>query len=70
MDNELDLLQMRVIVRGALDCLNRDEADFNQALASQGKYKLITTVETIQTALYWMRRVIENALVEEEKEKV
>ena len=70
MDNKLDLLQMRVIVRGALDCLNRDEADFNQALASQGKYKLITTVETIQTALYWLRRMIEDCLCEEEKEKV
>ncbi len=56
-----------MIIRGTLDCLNRDEADFNEALASQGKYKFITMPETIQTALYWLRHMIEDAIIEKEK---
>ena len=62
MDNELNLHRLRLIIRGALDYLNRDGSDINEALTAQGKGKLNTTMETIETALLWMRRLVEDAL--------
>ena len=62
MDNELNLHRLRLIIRGALDYLNRDGSDINEALTAQGKGKLNTTLETIETALLWMRRMVEDAL--------
>ena len=62
MDNELNLHRLRLIIRGALDYLNRDGSDINEALTAQGKVKLTITMETIETALLWMRRMVEDAL--------
>ena len=62
MDNELNLHRLRLIIRGALDYLNRDGSEINEALTAQGKGKLNTTLETIETALLWMRRMVEDAL--------
>ena len=67
MNNELNLYRMRLIIRGALDYLTHDSADINEALTAQGKVKLTTTMETIETALLWLRRMVEDALSEEEK---
>ena len=62
MDNELNLHRLRLIIRGALDYLNRDGSEINEALTAQGKVKLTITMETIETALLWMRRMVEDAL--------
>ena len=62
MDNELNLYRMRIVIRGALDYLDRDSGNINEALTAQGKVKLIITMETIETALLWMRRMVEDAL--------
>ena len=62
MDNELNLHRLRLVIRGALDYLNRDGSDINEALTAQGKSKLNITLETIETALLWMRRMVEDAL--------
>ena len=70
MKNEIDLHRLRLVIRGALDYLNRDGGDINEALTAQGKVKLNLTMETIETALLWMRRMVEDALNDEEKEKV
>ena len=70
MDNELDIIQLRLIVRGALDCLSKDSIAINEALTAQGKAKLNTTMESLETALLWMRRMIEDYLNGEENEKV
>ena len=70
MNNELNLYRMRLVIRGALDYLDRDSGNINEALTAQGKVKLIITMETIETALLWMRRMVEDALNDEEKEKV
>ena len=67
MEREIDLLRLRLIIRGALDCLKRDSIAINEALTAQGKVNLNTTVESVETALFWMRRMIETALGEEEK---
>ena len=67
MDREIDILRLRLIIRGALDCLKRDSIAINEALTAQGKVNLNTTVESVETALLWMRRMIENALGEEDK---
>ena len=67
MDNELNLYRMRLVIRGALDYLDRDSGNINEALTAQGKVKLIMTMETIETALLWIRRMVEDALAEEEK---
>jgi len=67
MDKEIDILRLRLIIRGALDCLKRDSIAINEALTAQGKVNLNITVESVETALLWMRRMIENALGEEEK---
>ena len=67
MDKEIDILRLRLIIRGTLDCLKRDSIAINEALTAQGKVNLNTTVESVETALFWMRRMIENALGEEEK---
>ena len=70
MDKEINLHRLRLIIRGAPDYLNRDGGDINEALTAQGKVKLNLTMETIETALLWMRRMVEDALNDEEKEKV
>ena len=62
MNNELNLYRMRLIIRGTLDYLTHDSADINEALTAQGKVRLIMTMETIETALLWMRRMVEDAL--------
>ena len=70
MKKEIDLHRLRLVIRGALDYLNRDGGDINEALTAQGKVKLNLTMETIETALLWMRRMVEDALNGEEKQKV
>ena len=70
MKNDIDLHRLRLVIRGALDYLNRDGGDINEALTAQGKVKLNLTMETIETALLWLRRMVEDALSAEEKEKV
>ena len=67
MNKEIDLYRLRLVIRGALDFINRDAGDINEALTAQGKVNLNTTVESVETALLWMRRMIETALGEEEK---
>ena len=62
MDNELNLYRMRLVIRGALDYLTHDSADINEALTAQGKVNLTITMETLETALLWMRRMVEDAL--------
>ena len=62
MNNELNLYRMRLIIRGTLDYLTHDSADINETLTAQGKVRLIMTMETIETALLWMRRMVEDAL--------
>ena len=62
MDNDLNLHRLRLVIRGALDYLNRDGSDINEALTAQGKGKLNSTMETLETALLWMRRMVEDAL--------
>ena len=69
MKNEIDLHRLRLVIRGSLDYLNRDGGDINEALTAQGKVKLNLTMETIETALLWLRRMVEDALSAEEKEK-
>jgi len=69
MDKEINLHRLCLVIRGALDYLNRDGGDINEALTAQGKVKLNLTMETIETALLWMRRMVEDALNDEEKEK-
>jgi hypothetical protein len=70
MNKEINLHRLRLVIHGALDYLNRDGGDINEALTAQGKVKLNMTMETIETALLWMRRMVEDALNGEEKEKV
>ncbi len=67
MNKEPNLYRMRLVIRGALDYLDRDSGNINEALTAQGKVKLIITMETIETALLWMRRMVEDALNDEEK---
>ena len=70
MDNELDIIRMRLVIRGAVDCLKKDSIAINEVLTAQGKVKLTTTMDTIETALLWMRRMVEDAISIDEKEKV
>ena len=70
MDNELDIIQLRLVIRGAVDCLSKDSIAINEALTAQGKVKLTTTMDTIENALLWMLRMIEDYLNGEENEKV
>ena len=65
MENELDLLRLRLIIYGAVDCLKKDNIAINDALTTQGKVHLLITLETVETALLWMRRMIDDALIEE-----
>ena len=67
MKNEIDLHRLRLVIRGALDYLNRDGGDINEALTAQGKVKLTLTIDTLETALLWLRRMVEDALNDEEK---
>ena len=70
MDNELDIIQLRLVIRGAVDCLSKDSIAINEALTAQGKVKLTATMDTIETALLWLRRMVEDAISTDEKEKV
>ena len=67
MDKEINLHRLRLVVRGALDYLNRDGGNINEALTAQGKVKLTVTIDTLETALLWLRRMVEDALNDEEK---
>jgi len=67
MGKELGLLRLRLVIRGALDCLARDSSAINEALTTQGKVKLNLTMESVETALLWLRRMIEDALDAETK---
>ena len=67
MNKEIDLHRLRLVIRGALDYLNRDGGDITEALTAQGKVILNTTMETFETALLWLRRMVEDALSGEEK---
>ena len=67
MNKEINLHRLRLVIRGALDYLNRDGGDINEALTAQGKVKLTLTIDTLETALLWLRRMVEDALSEEEK---
>ena len=67
MNNDLNLYRMRLVIRGALDYFDRDSANINEALTAQGKVKLTVTMESIETALLWLRRMVEDALNDEEK---
>ena len=67
LENELDIIRLRLVLRGALDCLKKDEIAINEALTAQGKVKLTVTMESIETALLWLRRMVEDALNDEEK---
>ena len=67
MNKEINLYRLRLVIRGALDYINRDGGDISEALTAQGKVHLNTTMETIETALLWLRRMVEDALTEEEK---
>ena len=67
MEKELDLLRLRLVIRGALDCLTRDSSAINEALTAQGKVKLNLTMESVETALLWLRRMVEDALDAETK---
>ena len=67
MENELDIIHLRLIIHGAVDCLKKDSIAINEALTVQSKVNLLTTLETVETALLWMRRMIEDAICEEEK---
>ena len=67
MNKEINLHRLRLVIRGALDYLNRDGGDINEALTAQGKVKLTLTIDTLETALLWLRRMVEDALSDEEK---
>ena len=67
MNKEIDLYRLRLVIRGALEFINRDAGDINEALTAQGKVKLTVTMESIETALLWLRRMVEDALNDEEK---
>ena len=67
MNKEINLHRLRLVIRGALDYLNRDGGDINEALTAQGKVKLTITIDTLETALLWLRRMVEDALNDEEK---
>ena len=69
MNKEIDLYRLRLVIRGALEFINRDAGDINEALTAQGKVKLTITIDTLETALLWLRRMVEDALNDEEKEK-
>ena len=65
-EGDFDLIRLRLVLRGALDCLRKDEIAINEALTAQGKGKLNATIETVETALFWMKRMVEDALHGEE----
>ena len=67
MDNEFDILRFRLVIRGALDCFKQESLASNEALTAQGKVNLITTLESVETTLLWLRRMVETALGEEKR---
>ena len=67
MNKEIDLYRLRLVIRGSLDFINRDAGDINEVLTAQGKVKLTLTIDTLETALLWLRRMVEDALNDEEK---
>ena len=67
MNNEFDIIRLRLILRGALDCLRKDSAEINDALTKQGKVQLTATLETLETALLWMRSMVEASLCDASK---
>ena len=67
MNKEIDLYRLRLVIHGELYFINRDAEDINEALTAQGKVKLTETIDTHETALLWLRRMVEDALNDEKK---
>ena len=67
MKKEIDLHRLRLIIRGALDYLNRDVGDINEVLTAQEKPHLVSTMDTLETALLWLRHMVEDAIANGQK---
>lgn len=60
MKKAIDLYRLWLIIRGALDYLNRDAGDINEVLTAQEKLHLVATMDTLETALLWLRHMVED----------
>ena len=69
MKQEIDLHRLRLIIRGAKDFYDHDGAEIRVILEDLGQYGYMKTMDSIETALIWLRRLVEDAIDSEAKEK-
>ena len=67
MNIEFTPYHMRLIIRGALEYINRDGASISETLIKHGNPELNTTMEIIETALLWLQLIINDAILKQEQ---
>jgi hypothetical protein len=68
MENELALLRLRLIIHGAKDFYDQDGAEIKSILEELGHAEYNKMMDSLETALIWLRRLVEDAIDSEAKE--
>ena len=69
MKQEIDLHRLRLIIRGAKDFYDHDGVEIKSILEELGHAEYNKMMDSIETALIWLRRIVEDAIDSEAKEK-
>ena len=67
MNVEFTPYHMRLIIRGALEYINRDGASISDTLIKHGKPELNSTMETVEIALLWLQLIVNDAIAKQEQ---
>ena len=68
MKQGIDLHRLRLIIRGAKDFYDHDGAEVKSILEELGYAEYNKMMDSIETALIWLRRIVEDAIDSETKE--
>ena len=68
MKQEIDLYRLRLIIRGAKDFYDHNAAEIIEILKEIGHPDHVKTMNSIETAIIWLRRLVEDAIDQQEKE--
>ena len=58
MDMELDIQKLRLIVYGAVALYEGEGLEIGQILKDQGRADLMTLLDAMMTALYWLQETL------------
>ena len=68
MKQEIDRYRLRLIIRGAKDFYDHNSSEIIEILKEIGHPDHVKTMNSIETAIIWLRRMVEDAIEQQEKE--